>query len=109
MLLDECLPAQLKRELVGHEVRSVRNQGWSGIKYGQLLALMKFRFEVFITVDSNLEYQQSTNDLPVGIIVLEVFRNSIKYVRPLVPEILVALNHIRPGQVIRIDGKKNPR
>ncbi len=109
VLLDECLPAQLKRELAEHQVRTVRNQGWSGIKNGQLLALMKFRFDVFITVDSNLEYQQNTNDLPVGIIVLEVFQNSIKYVRPLVPEILVALNHIRPGQVIRIEGKKKPR
>ena len=105
VLLDECLPAQLKRDLSDHQVKSVRNQGWSGIKNGDLLALMKFRFDVFITADRNLEYQQDTHDIPVGIIVLEVFQNSIKYVRPLVPEILTALNHIRPGQIIRIKGK----
>ncbi len=109
VLLDECLPAQLKRDLVDHQVKTVRNQGWSGIKNGELLALMEFRFDVFLTVDRNLEYQHNTQDIPVGIIVLEAFQNSIKYIRPLVPEILTALNHIRPGQIIRIKGQLKPR
>ncbi len=102
VLLDECLPAQLKRDLAEHQVKTVRNQGWSGIKNGELLALMEFRFDVFITADRNLEYQHNTRDIPVGIVVLEALQNSIKYIRPLVPEILTALNHIQPGQIIRI-------
>ena len=108
VLLDECLPAQLKRELAEHQVRTVRNQGWEGIKNGRLLALMQRQFDVFLTVDGSLEHQQNTQNISVGIIVLEVFHNTMKYIGPLVPQIRAALDRIRPGQIIRIEGQTKP-
>ena len=108
VLLDECLPAQLKRELAEHQVRTVRNQGWNGIKNGRLLALMDSEFDVFITVDDGLEHQQNTQNLSVGIIVLEVFHNTMKYIGPLIPQIQSAVDRIRPGKIIRIEGQTKP-
>jgi hypothetical protein len=59
VLLDECLPRYLKSALAGHEVRTVQESGWSGLKNGELLNLAEPRFEVFLTSDQNLRYQQN--------------------------------------------------
>jgi len=109
VLFDECLPAQLKRELAEHQVRTVRNQGWEGIKNGRLLALMQPLFDVFITVDGGIEDQQNTRKLSMGIIALKVFHNTMKYIGPLVPQIRSAVDRIRPGPIIRIEGQKKSR
>ena len=58
LLLDECVPARLQRALPSHQVSTVTQEGWSGFKNGKLLALAAARFDVFITVDKNLPYQQ---------------------------------------------------
>lgn len=58
LLLDECIPKRLKRELLGHEVRTVQDMGWSGIKNGALLRLADGRFDALLTVDQGIEYQQ---------------------------------------------------
>lgn len=59
VLLDECVPRKLRRELTEHAVLTVTERGWSGIKNGELLALAETEFEVFLTVDQNLKYQQN--------------------------------------------------
>jgi hypothetical protein len=59
VLLDECVPRKLRRELPEHEVLTVMEQGWSGIKNGKLLALAAPEFDVFLTIDQNLKYQQN--------------------------------------------------
>jgi hypothetical protein len=58
VLLDECLPKRLKRELVGHEARTAPEMGWAGKRNGELLALAVGHFEIFLTADRNLFYQQ---------------------------------------------------
>ena len=58
VVLDECLPKRLTRELAGHEARTVQQMGWSGISNGKLLYSIRGQFDAFITVDSNLAYQQ---------------------------------------------------
>ena len=58
VLLDECLPRRLKRELVGHDARTVPEMGWASRRNGELLALAAAEFDVFLTVDRNLSYQQ---------------------------------------------------
>jgi hypothetical protein len=65
-------------------------------------------FDVFITVDGGVEHQQNIQKLSVGIIVLEVFHNTMKYIGPIVPQIRAAVDRIRPGQIIRIEGQKKP-
>ncbi len=60
ILLDEQLPRQLAPYFVGHDVRTTQEQGWAGLKNGALLKqALAAGFEVFITGDQNLEFQQN--------------------------------------------------
>jgi hypothetical protein len=60
ILLDECLPRRLKRDLNGHDVRTVPEMGWASKENGDLLQLAESQFEVFLTVDRNLSYQRAS-------------------------------------------------
>ncbi len=70
ILLDEDLPRRLGQLLVGHEASTVQRNGWSGVKNGKLLALAASRFDVFLTMDGNLEYQQNLSTLPLAVLVV---------------------------------------
>ena len=102
VILDECLPRGLKPLMIGHSVRTVRNERWNGIKNGKLLRLIETKFDAFITVDRGLEHQQKTTSVKIGIVVLEAIDNSLPTLELLVPEMLSVLNRIKPGQVIRV-------
>jgi len=102
IILDECLPKRLVRELPGHESVTVPMAGWAGILNGDLLSRIAGQFDAFITIDGNLAHQQNTGKLPFGIVVLEAPSNKIEDIRPLIPEILEALKTLRPGQVNRV-------
>jgi predicted nuclease of predicted toxin-antitoxin system len=102
ILLDESLPLALKDLLVGHEAQTVAGAGWNGIKNGKLLALAATQFDVFITADKNIEFQQNLKTLPVAIMVLQVFNNRIEAVGSLVPNILAALNQFEPKSFSKI-------
>ena len=104
MLLDECVPRKLRRELAGHEVLTVTERGWSGIKNGKLLALAEAEFEVFLTVDQNLKYQQNLKIFNIGIILLSARNNRLKTLLPLMSEAREALVHIKAGDFIRVGG-----
>ena len=106
VILDECLPRGLKPLMIGHSVRTVRNERWNGIKNGKLLRLIETKFDAFITVDRGLEHQQKTTSVKIGIVVLEAIDNSLPTLELLVPEMLSVLNRIKPGQVIRVPETK---
>jgi predicted nuclease of predicted toxin-antitoxin system len=59
ILLDECVDWRLARDVVGHDVRTARQMGWTTIKNSELLALASGQFDVFVTVDRNLSFQQN--------------------------------------------------
>lgn len=60
VLLDECLPRRLKRELVGHDARTAPEMGWASKRNGDLLRAAVARgFEAFVTVDRKLQHQQN--------------------------------------------------
>lgn len=63
LLLDECLARNLKRDLVGHDVKTVVEAGYSGMKNGALLRAASANFDVLITVDRNLPFQQNIGSL----------------------------------------------
>jgi hypothetical protein len=86
VLLDECVPRRLRRELIEHDVLTVTEQGWSGIKNGKLLALAEVEFDVFLTVDQNLKYQQNLRAFKIGIILLVARNNRLKTLLPLMLE-----------------------
>lgn len=103
ILLDESLPRQLAHELPTHDVRTVVQQRWAGLKNGELLRRAKNeRFEAFITADQNLEYQQNLAHSGLGVIVIKATKNRLKELKPLIPSVLQALSSIQPGEVVRI-------
>jgi predicted nuclease of predicted toxin-antitoxin system len=100
LLLDECVPARLKRELPTHLVSTVPQENWSGVKNGKLLALAATRFDAFITVDKNLPYQQNTLMLPISVYVLDAVSNELAYLLPLVPKLEASLSNHTPGSYV---------
>ena len=104
VLLDECLPKRLKRQLAGHEVLTVPEAGWAGRKNGELLRLAAGKFDAFVTIDRNLVFQQKVGGLSFGVVTLRARSNRLADVQPLVPKVLEALGVIRPGEVVRVGG-----
>ena len=78
VLLDECLPRTLGRELAGHDVVTVPDMGWAGRTNGELLRLMRGQFDVFITVDQGMTYQQNLSNVSIAIVVLAAANNTFK-------------------------------
>jgi predicted nuclease of predicted toxin-antitoxin system len=104
VLLDECIDWRLSRDIVGHEVKTARQMGWSAIKNGELLALASDHFEVFVTVDRNLSFQQNLGSLPIAVIVLQARTNRLAELRPHVPSLLAAIESAKPGIMKLISG-----
>ena len=105
LLLDECVPKRLKRELVGHEVQTVQNMGWAGIKNGTLLKLADGQFDVLLTVDQGIEYQQDLSGLKISVVVMLAASNDIGDLRPLLPGVEQALASLRTGEIVRVNGR----
>jgi hypothetical protein len=104
VLLDECVPRKLGRELSGHDVLTVTERGWSGVKNGKLLTLAEAEFEVFLTVDQNLKYQQNLEAFDIGVILLVARNNRLRTLMPLMPEVRAVLENIGAGDFIRVGG-----
>lgn len=103
VLLDEHLPRPLADALVGHEVRTVDQQGWKGLTNGELLRrTAEEGFEVFVTADHNLEFQQNLTNSTLGLVVLQARSNDFDDLRPLVPATLQAIESVQAGQVIHV-------
>lgn len=103
ILLDEQLPRRLARELIGHEVRTVLQEGWAGLQNGELMRRAAAKgFEVFLTADQNLEFQQDLSRSALRVLVLVAGSNALEDLQPLVPKILAAIPRSRPGQVDRV-------
>jgi PIN like domain len=105
ILLDECAPRPLKRELADYEIRTVVEMGWSGKKNGELLQLMKQEgFTVLLTTDQNLRYQQNLQQAGVAVVVLVAPSNRLPDLIPLIPDARNVLNTITSGEAIEVGG-----
>ena len=105
LLLDECVPRPLKRDLIGHDARHVSEMGWSSKRNGELLQLMlAAKFAALLTVDQNIEFQQNVRASGIAVLVLLAKTNRIQELRPLVPDILAELTRVAAGELIRIGG-----
>ena len=102
ILLDEDLPRRFATLLVGHEVSTVQRRGWAGIKNGKLLGLAGAEFDVFVTMDSNLEYQQNLASLPIAVLVMKASSNRMEHLVPLVSKVLQELSDIPPRSLKEI-------
>ena len=102
MLLDECVTRHLKREFANHVVHTVEEAGFKGLENGNLLKAASGSYDVLITVDRNLPYQQNLTGLEIAVLILSAKRNSYVRLRPLMPKALSALKTIKPCEVILI-------
>ena len=103
ILLDEQLPTRLARHLAGHDAWTVQQEGWSGLKNGALLRTATANgFDVFLTADQNLPFQQNLAKMELRVIVLVAPSNTLEDLMPLVPAVLQTIEHIQPGQVVRV-------
>src|SRR4051812_28663315 len=106
LLLDECVTRFLNRDLVGHEVSTVAEAGFRGLKNGALLQAASESFDVLITVDRNVPFQQNINKLQIAVLVLIAPSTKYPDLKPLVPEVLLELNTIQPGELRRIERRE---
>ncbi len=103
ILLDECVPKPLKRELADYEIYTVVEMGWSGKKNGALLQLMsRAGFTILLTVDQNLRYQQNLQQAGVAVVVMVASSNRPPELVLLIPSVRSALNTITAGEVVEI-------
>jgi hypothetical protein len=98
ILLDECIDRKFIREIPSHEVKTVPQMGWAGVKNSKLLALTKSEFDVFVTVDRNLLFQQNLLQFNMAVIVLHALSNRLADLKPLAPKILAILDSLVKGQ-----------
>ncbi len=102
LLLDESVPSRLRRALPNHDVKTVVEMGWGGVKNGNLLALAAADFDAFVTVDKNLPYQQNISSLPIAIVVLDAYSNELPALLPLVPRLEQALATLAPRTYVKV-------
>lgn len=100
VLLDECTPRFLKHRLPGHNVSTVQEMGWAGLKNGNLLAAADGHFDLFITTDKNLRFQQNLKKYSFAVVLLP--SNRLAIVLSLITEIEATLNSIEPGDFVEI-------
>ena len=100
VLLDECVTRYLKRDFTGHEVFTVEEAGFKGLKNGRLLQAASSQYDVLVTVDQNLQYQQNLKPYAIAIIVLNAKRSTYPMLKPLMPQVVETLENIKPGEII---------
>jgi len=103
LLLDENLPHDLRHFLPGHEVMTVAYLGWQGIENGALLTKAATNgFDAPITKDAGMQYEQNLAALPLAVVLLRAPTNTLDDIRPLVPQLLQALESLQPESLTRI-------
>jgi predicted nuclease of predicted toxin-antitoxin system len=103
VLLDECIDERMRNYLPGHDCQSARYAGLAGLKNGDLLiAAEAAKFDVFLTLDQGIEYQQNLTGRSIGIIIFRTKSNRLKDLLSHVPTCLAHIESIQPGQIVRI-------
>lgn len=100
ILLDESVPRLLKLRLPHLDISTVQEMGWAGLRNGELLRRAEEHFDVFITADQNLRYQQSLSGRTLAILVLP--SNQVPLVARLMPAVETLLATIQPGTVLEV-------
>lgn len=96
LLLDENLPKRHKEDFTNHEIYSIRDKGWNGVKNGELLKLMiAEEFDALLTFDKNLQYQQNLNKYTISVFVYNTYANTYEALSPLSCKILDFLDNVK--------------
>ena len=103
ILIDECPPRKLKRELSEDTALTVNEKGWAGMKNGELLSRAENDFDVWVTADQNIESQQNLEHFDIAVVVLIAPRNRLELLLPLMPQLHEVLRNIQPRQIVYIE------
>ena len=103
LLLDECVAHDLKQDLAGHEVATVVEAVYTGMTNGALLRTASGTYDVLITVDRNLPYQQNIRSLQIAVLIIVAGGITYDHLKPLTSRILEAATLIQPGEMVRIE------
>jgi len=103
LLLDECVTNDLIVDLVGHDVSTVEDAGFKGLKNGKLLEAASAHYDVLVTVDQNLRFQQNLKNFDIAILVLKGRRVTYPFLRPLIRIALEKLATIEAGEIIVVE------
>jgi len=101
ILLDECVPRPMHRLLAGHECTTAQQRGWGGIKNGDLLTVAQTQFDLFITSDQNIRYQQNLASRRIAI--LELSTNDLRRIGAAAVPIQTAVAAIRPAEFVKLE------
>jgi predicted nuclease of predicted toxin-antitoxin system len=104
ILVDECVDPRVKSLFPEHDVSTVYDMGWDQLTDGPLLALANELFDVLLTIDKSLEFQQNLKKLSLGVIVVHVRKNQIPHYQAIQQDLLAAVEIIAHGQVIHVGG-----
>jgi predicted nuclease of predicted toxin-antitoxin system len=101
ILIGECAPPALKKYLIdrGHESRTVQEAGWFGKQNGELLTLAEVTFDVLVTIDTNLRYQQNLAGRKIAVVVRVSLSNRLDHLRLYFPAVALTVEKIRPGEI----------
>src|SRR5215470_19710743 len=96
LLLDECVPRKLKKEFIGHEVKTATEAGLAGLKNGDLLRAAEGQFGALVTVDKSIPHQQNLGSFQLVVLILVAKRTTYEFLKPLIPKALEALESSEP-------------
>lgn len=97
VLFDENMPRQLRRDLPEFVIRTVQEEGWAGLENGNLLRHAAPTFDVLLTADKRLRYQQNVTQFAIGIVVIETFDTRLRNLRRFIPQLQEAIHKVAPG------------
>ena len=103
ILLDPCVPKPLRRSFPTHQIRTAAEMGWQDLRNGKLLAEAAAAFDVILTVDKNIKYEQNLATLPIAVIVLRAPKNTPDVLAGFAPFVERALGSYQRGQMLEID------
>ncbi len=104
ILIDECVDPRVKTLLLDHLVATVHEQGWGALGDGALLAAAQHLFDVLVTIDRKLEFQQNIAKFRIGLVVVRVPKNQLRYYQAIREELLWAIQRVQAGEVVHVDG-----
>src|SRR6266446_2162349 len=103
ILIDECIDERFRNSLPGHDCQTVRYAGLAGLTNGELLAAAETaKFDVFLTVDQGIEYQQNLSGRSIAIIIVRAESNRLADLLPHAAECVARISSVQPGQIARV-------
>jgi predicted nuclease of predicted toxin-antitoxin system len=103
VLFDENLPRQLRRNLAEFFIRTVQEEGWGSFKNGQLLRRAESTFQVLVTADRRMKYQQNLASFSIGVVVVKTPRLRLHTLLTVIDELRTAIRNVNPGELIVVE------